>query len=439
MIRLVGPLVAQIELTQACNQRCVHCYNFWRYTPRPPKGELRQKDFLSILKIMDKIGVGKITLTGGEPLLKTETAIKMVKLGTELNIKMTLNTNACQMTPEIARRLKEAGLRGALVSVIGAEATHNRLSNGKHYIKAIDGIRMLIEAGIRVSINMVVMRDTVSDIQAVADNTVPLGIATFNATPLRICHESHIERSLTSDQVKEVLRNLIQIREKYDIPVDTLEPITRCIFTEEEEDEFISFFGRRRCSAAITSCTVSAHGDIRPCATADKSYGNILQEPFAAIWGRLAGWSCSSILPSACANCNANVVCEGGCRMAAKIINGSYDAPDPYMIGPIMDPKRVSKVAYGNVPNISGDELLRINPECRFRKEDFGWSVLSSGVEFITDKAYQLITGNKGQSFTANSLSASNLKENPALSELLGRLVQAGALITIKSERRHAS
>ena len=67
MNRLSSPLDVQIELTEACNQNCHHCYNYWRQDKRPPTGELAVDQFLIITDQIHSAQVGSVTLTGGEP------------------------------------------------------------------------------------------------------------------------------------------------------------------------------------------------------------------------------------------------------------------------------------------------------------------------------------------------------------------------------------
>ena len=71
------PFAASIEMTYACNEACVHCYN--PQSPRSggtdavkpkPKGEMIAKDYYSVLDSLKELGVAKVVLTGGDPFMK---------------------------------------------------------------------------------------------------------------------------------------------------------------------------------------------------------------------------------------------------------------------------------------------------------------------------------------------------------------------------------
>lgn len=94
MKRLSAPLDVQIELTEKCNQKCLHCYNYWRYSEGIGKNELNTQDFLLIVKKLATVGINSVTLTGGEPFLRPDLLFSILKYCNGNNIKASINSNA---------------------------------------------------------------------------------------------------------------------------------------------------------------------------------------------------------------------------------------------------------------------------------------------------------------------------------------------------------
>lgn len=408
MERLSYPISVQIELTEACNQKCVHCYNFWRYdSKKVSKDELSVDNFLLILEKLNNSGISLITLTGGEPLLRPEVFFALLKQAKKYDMEVGLNSNAVLISKDIAKKMFQEGLDNALISLLGVEKTHNKISNLPNgFRNTCNGISNLIDAGIKVTVNMVASKLNQNEVLQVGKIINDLGVKSFCVTPMVPSHKSHLQYFLSSEECKNVLLSLLKTKDDFNFYIDTLEPIARCMFTEEEEDKFVNFFGNRICSAAVSSCAVSSKGNVRPCIHADKTFGNLLTDDLSKIWENMSFWSSPNILPSECAKCNANVICEGGCRMSAKSLNGQYNSNTMYMTEPIMDFERINKLPKRKSYNFTNDTILKINDHIRYRKESFGWVVyFYNNLEFCTESGYNFISNlQKRPNFTLNKL-----------------------------------
>ncbi len=395
MKRLSAPVDIQLELTEACNQKCLHCYNYWRYLDCPRHEELSLADFSAILDQARECGVHLITLTGGEPLIRKNILFPLVRKARSCGFEVGLNSNATSLDHESAEELKGAGLDHALISLLGTEHTHDTIAGLKGgFQRTITGIGNLLSVGIPVSVNMVVSKTNLGEVFAVATMLRDIGVKSFCGTPVVPSNRKNIPMMLSPAECKTMLRTLSRAGRELGLRVDVLEPVARCLFSEEEEDEFIRFFYQRNCAAAVMSCAISSTGYMRPCIHSDVVFGNVLQEGLSAVWHKMDPWTSHKILPQDCHSCAAVVICEGGCRMAAKLINGAYDAKDMYMTGPIHDLERIHKLPHGKGggEDISAKTMLRRNLSCKVRKEEFGYVVMSDGgVYFITEAAHDFV------------------------------------------------
>ena len=151
----------RISVTDKCNMRCIYCM--------PPEGvpARRHGDFLTLEQFTEAaraavaLGVRKVRLTGGEPLVKRgiEDLVRMMR-GIDGLEHLAMTTNGTLLAPR-ARRLREAGLDSVNVSLDSLDPERYRvLTRGGAVEDAVAGIRAALEAGFPVKVNMVVMEDT---------------------------------------------------------------------------------------------------------------------------------------------------------------------------------------------------------------------------------------------------------------------------------------
>lgn len=205
MKRLSAPLDVQIELTEKCNQKCFHCYNHWRYSEEIGKNELNEQDFLLIIKKLVVAGINSITLTGGEPFLRPDLLFSILECCNKNNIKVSINSNATLIKKNYANKIRDLGVTHVLVSLLGLEKTHNNITNSNTFKKACEGIAVLIDNNIRVSINMAVSKLNLFELRDVGMMAKNLGAITFCATPVVPSHQSNKKFLLSGEECKQML------------------------------------------------------------------------------------------------------------------------------------------------------------------------------------------------------------------------------------------
>lgn len=154
----------RISVTDRCNFRCKYCMPkevFNRKYEFLQRGALLSfEEIYRLSRLFNQLGVRKIRLTGGEPLLRRdiETLIRMLS---ELpGIDLTLTTNG-SLPPERTRALKDAGLRRITVSLDALDDATFRAMNDVNFpvARVLEWIEACDAAGLRpVKINMVVKR-----------------------------------------------------------------------------------------------------------------------------------------------------------------------------------------------------------------------------------------------------------------------------------------
>jgi len=155
----------RISVTDRCNFRCVYCM------PRevfdagheflPHSAILSFEEIARLARVFAGLGVRKIRLTGGEPLVRKQLH-RLVAMLSELPVELTLTTNGSLLARNAAA-LKAAGLHRVTVSLDSLDDATFRAMNDADFpvAKVIEGIDAAAAAGLApVKINMVVKRGT---------------------------------------------------------------------------------------------------------------------------------------------------------------------------------------------------------------------------------------------------------------------------------------
>jgi cyclic pyranopterin phosphate synthase len=155
----------RISVTDRCNFRCTYCMPRSVFTPDYPylaRSELLGFDEITrMARIAVGLGVEKIRLTGGEPLLRKDLPALVAQLSAIPNSpELTLTTNAALLA-KFAKPLKDAGLNRITVSLDALDdAVFKRMNDADYAVaQVLDGIDAALSAGFEyIKVNCVVQR-----------------------------------------------------------------------------------------------------------------------------------------------------------------------------------------------------------------------------------------------------------------------------------------
>lgn len=154
----------RISVIDKCNLRCTYCMPkeiFGDDYAFLPENELLSfEEILSLVESFAKLGVNKIRLTGGEPLLRKDLGV-LVKGITKIQgiTDIALTTNGILLTKR-AQELKDAGLERVNISLDAIDDDVFKEINGRGVVvrPVLKGIEAAIAAGLQVKLNMVVKK-----------------------------------------------------------------------------------------------------------------------------------------------------------------------------------------------------------------------------------------------------------------------------------------
>lgn len=326
-------MTAQLEVTDFCNHRCIHCYNLDSEIKNRPMRKVDDNTVLACAQKLVDNQIFSVIVTGGEPLLKKELTKKVIRLLKENQTRVSLNTNLTLADDDFIAFLKEQNV-GVLTSCpSGVASSFSRLVGIDNYKIFETNIKKLVAAGVRFTVNMVVTKDNLHDVRTTAEKMRALGCKSFAATPMGLnVTYPRIDLLLNVEEVRGVIADLLWIEENLKMKVDILEALPKCVFSEEVLKGKHHFLNRK-CQAGRTVIAVSCNGDVRPCAHNPFSYGNILQEELRDIWQKMSDWRSMQYIPKECKDCTWLNRCNGGCRTSAKVFNGNWDKKDMWCTG----------------------------------------------------------------------------------------------------------
>ncbi|PFP29947.1 GTP 3',8-cyclase MoaA [Bacillus sp. AFS073361] len=154
----------RISVIDRCNFRCQYCMPADQFGPDfeflPKSALLSYEEIERLAKIFVSLGVEKIRLTGGEPLLRKDLPILVKKLSAIEDLHdIGLTTNGV-LLPKLAKELKNAGLKRVNVSLdtLNDELFGEINGRGVATGPVLEGIEAAKQAGLGVKINMVVKK-----------------------------------------------------------------------------------------------------------------------------------------------------------------------------------------------------------------------------------------------------------------------------------------
>ncbi|MBU0729362.1 MAG: radical SAM protein [Proteobacteria bacterium] len=315
-----GLLSLELELSRACNLRCIYCY---AASGLPQENELTFEEVLSAADQAIDLGARKIIiLGGGEPLLYPRVFEVMDHI-LNRNIKVDLFTNGMLITPERAKMLYEREISVVVKMNSRNAETQDFLAGHKGTFEAIEkGLKNLLAAGY-------------------PDEEHALGVETI------ICRQNYQElpdlwrwaRQQGIIPYVEMMTMQGRALENRDLEVP-MEDIQKLFETLAEIDA--RDFGNKwtphpplaasQCARHEYSCTITAIGEVNPCPGVNVLVGNIREHSLKDIL------SSSKVIhelrnirtniKGRCGECHFGEYCYG-CRGHAYQVTGDYLAEDP--------------------------------------------------------------------------------------------------------------
>tara|TARA_B100000700_G_C15023901_1_gene847151 strand:- start:1070 stop:2599 length:1530 start_codon:yes stop_codon:yes gene_type:complete len=372
-----APTVINLEMTEACNVKCRHCYNPWR-EEHAGKFNLDEKKIDYLIDEFVKNKVFHVILSGGEPLAKFKELCYALEKLVANNISTSLNSNLMLATPEKMKKLKDIGLDHVLTSWFSyfpTETDYITTYKGS-FQKIVDGIKTTVAAGIRVSANTIVTQLNHETIYKSGKFLNSLGVSQFFAhrviPPAYDRKDVKKQHSAKQEIAKQSLDELLRLKNEFGMSVGTLINYPLCMIGDLQK--YQDFVGRGCPTQQGHRFNINSNGETHGCVMEDKNYGNVYEVGLKEAYEKTSSWRNESYLFEGCKGCHYIDVCQSGCRMDAYAASGKMDGRDPLMPGKehIVKPFKFQNFSFVN-DLINKGAKISVPKRVRFRKEDGFW------------------------------------------------------------------
>ena len=147
----------RISITEHCNLRCTYCMPEDGIQLTPKSHLLTADEIISIAETFVNLGVTKIRLTGGEPLVRKDAAAIILRLG-KLGVNLTITTNGILVSSFI-KTFKEAGIKTVNISIDSLIKDKFNTITRRDYFDIIQkNIDLLLQEKFNVKLNVVLIK-----------------------------------------------------------------------------------------------------------------------------------------------------------------------------------------------------------------------------------------------------------------------------------------
>lgn len=341
------PHSVMIELTHRCNLSCRHCLA--NASSRGSSNrELSTEEVFQLIERLRVLQIYAISFSGGEIFVRRDLFEILRFIRNAGAQRVTLFTNGTLISESAAMQLKTLGIRHVVTSVDGMEASHDFIRGKGAFASTMNGIRALVEQGIRPRVTYTVMHCNYDQLLEVCGVLYGYGVRVLSANrvlPEGRCYDNYAslavqDRSEICAVTEAIKAARMQYRDmRIDSNVGYYYHLPEVLAGESESGGEVERKVKRLkegCSACSRSCQVTPLGDVIPCTGLQEfSGGNIREKDFVDIWtseqfSAVRDLSNVSLMEvDHCKECSFNVVCSAGCRALAHIAFSDIRAADP--------------------------------------------------------------------------------------------------------------
>jgi len=286
----------QLHITERCNLNCAHCY-----LGEKNHKDMRLRTIAQVLEEFSHFGF-KVLITGGEPLLHRN-FWDVLKLASDLPLKVEVLTNGTLITPEVALGLSKYADQ-VQISLDG-------MMEGHEHIRGKGTFRATMEGMMN------------------ANDFMPVSCATM-------IHSKNLNEF---DAMEGTLKELGINEWILDIPSNAGNMLNQCDLSVKNEDA-VKIFKRYGYSTGVHKgdgslscgshiCSVKPNGDVSKCGFFHDYVGNIEKATLELCWLKIVDRYIPKLEQLECRECSALEECRGGCRFRAA--SEDFYGKDPFM------------------------------------------------------------------------------------------------------------
>ena len=310
-----APYRMDLALTYRCNNACSHCYNA-RVRDYP---ELDTLSWKKILDILWDLRIPHIVFTGGEPTLR-EDLPELVAYAEGKGLITGLNTNGRRLADNtFLNALVTAGLDHVQITFESHDpAIHDCMvsARGAH-AETLAGMRNVLASSLYMMTNTTLLSHNSPMLEQTLNFLADEGVPTVGLNALIYAGRGQTVKSgLPEADLPPLLEIARRITDQRGQRLIWYTPTQYCHFNPMQLQ-----LGIKGCTAALYNMCIEPEGSVLPCQSYYHSLGNILSEPWEAIWQHPLAVSIRerADIPDGCRACDFLNECGGGCPLARQV------------------------------------------------------------------------------------------------------------------------
>lgn len=328
--RIEKPISLLAEVTHRCPLQCVYCSNPLHMVQ--PAQELSTEAWLRILDEAADLGVLQLHLSGGEPLLRRD-VLQLLERAAEREFFTNLITSGIGLTDATLARLVELDLGSFQLSLqASGEAAVTQIAGGPFLKKKLEVARKVVDAGLSLSINVVLHRANLDQTEELIELAASLGadrieLANTQYYGWALLNRDHLLPS--AEQLDAATRSVMAKRRAYpDMEILWIVP--------DYYDDF-----PKPCMGGWGSAlfSIAPDGKVMPCLSAGVIPGldlpSALDHDLRWIWYESHAFNAFrgvDWMQEPCSSCPMRHEDHGGCRCQAMLLAADPTAADPVCI-----------------------------------------------------------------------------------------------------------
>ena len=325
------------EVTDACNQKCKFCYNYWKggecsVVPAAPDFRLARR---TLRRLMRQATLGSLSLSGGEPTLMPrlhDLALKARFTGANVN----LLTNGTRLGPSDVEIMDQIGVGCVQIPILAAEPVLHDYTTGLSgsWQRAVDSaLRVSAKRAdwlLPVLIVSKLNAHCVEDILRFYNSRFGVTRAMvnrFNIGGLGL--HNALELNLSTAELRDVFERVDRVAGEFGMTIQSGVCTPMCVLNPDDYPN-IRF---SHCSTDLSNrpLTVNYKGEVRFCNHSPRVLGNIYEKTIGEIVAESQNDGYFDTIPTPCGKCELWARCRGGCRAASEQLYGTFDRVDPIL------------------------------------------------------------------------------------------------------------
>lgn len=267
------PWLIEFSVTYRCQCSCKHCSVSNYFDEASQSKELTTEQVKSVLLQAVRMGIPKVDLFGGEPLLRKDAA-ELVKYGESLGLYMSITTNAWSLNKDMIVRLKKAGISCINISIDSVDPEEHDDLRGMEGIfqRAVDAIGYCRDKGIPCIVSTYATRRRIVNFATEHDDSMLTAIIDLakklEATGLRILFPI-----ISGEWVKKKEIELSEKDKRF--VIDHIDPFF--VFIEGA----YSVAKKKKVCQALRGrmLNISPYGEMQLCVAFPNPFGNVKETP----------------------------------------------------------------------------------------------------------------------------------------------------------------